>query len=78
MCSDHQVPHIIEEVQERRYKMTIQVIAGTPHAYWNGVGFVPVRGASLRDAQALDHIVAFALVTGHNTTTAPGSPPSKG
>lgn len=52
--------------------MTIQVIAGTPHAYWNRVGLLPVRGASLRDAQALDQIVAFALFTGRNTTTVPG------
>ncbi len=52
--------------------MTIRVIDGTPHAYWNGVGLLPVRGASLRDAQALDQIVAFALFTGHHTTTVPG------
>jgi hypothetical protein len=37
-----------------------------------GVGLVPVRGASPRDAEALDQIVAFALLMGHDTTTAPG------
>lgn len=52
--------------------MTIRVIDGTPHVYLAGVGLVPVRGASPRDAQALDNIVAFAVLTGHDTTTAPG------
>ena len=52
--------------------MTIRVIEGTPHVYLKGVGVVAVRGKSPRDAEALDHIVAFAVFTGHNTTTAPG------
>jgi hypothetical protein len=52
--------------------MTVRVIDGTPHVYVARVGLIPVRGASPLDAEALDHIVAFALLTGHKTTTAPG------
>jgi hypothetical protein len=52
--------------------MTIKVIAGTPHAYYSGVGLVPVRGASPRDAEALDKIVAVAALTGRDTMTASG------
>lgn len=52
--------------------MTILVINETPHAYYSGVGLIPVRGASRRDAQALDSVVAFALITGHKATTVPG------
>ncbi len=52
--------------------MTIRVIDGTPHVYLEGVGLVPVRGASPRDAQALDQVIAFALLTGHDRTTVAG------
>ncbi len=52
--------------------MTIRVIDGKPHVYLERVGLVPVRGASPRAAQALDNLVAFALMTWHDTTTVPG------
>lgn len=52
--------------------MTIRVIDGTPHAYLEGVGLVPVRGASPGGAQALEQVVAFALLTGNDTMTVPG------
>lgn len=52
--------------------MTIRVIDGTPCAYQEGVGLVPVRGASPQGVQALEQVIAFALLTGNDTITIPG------
>ena len=52
--------------------MTIRVINGRPHAYYSHLGLVPVRGKRPRDVQALDGVVALAILTPHQTTTVPG------
>jgi hypothetical protein len=52
--------------------MTITVIEGKPHAYYTGVGPIPVRGRRPQDAETLDSLCAFALHTGRTTTTVPG------
>jgi hypothetical protein len=52
--------------------VTVRVIDCVPHAYVQGLGLVPVRGASLQSEQELETVVAAALVTGQNTMTVPG------
>lgn len=52
--------------------MTIRVINGKPHGYYSHLGLVPVRGRSPRGVHALNSIVALAIFTPHQTTTAPG------
>jgi hypothetical protein len=52
--------------------MTVYLIDGKPHAQYSGVGFVPVRGMSPRDVEALDFVEAAARITGITVTTVPG------